>query len=780
MTKSRHSWCWQLGLVQEGRRQWFDRLTNQAGGRREESLYSKLFNLFSLVGYSRCAAPVPLLAIGGTLIFLGNRALAQITPDATLGVERSRITPDAEVRGEPADLIEGGAERGANLFHSFSEFNVEELQRVYFANPAGIENILSRVTGTNPSHILGTLGVDGAANLYLLNPNGIMFGANAQLDIEGSFVASTANSLVFEDGSSFSAANPGDSSLLTVSVPLGLQYGANQAGEIANSGNLSVGQDLTLSAGNLDLQGQLSAGRDLTLEAQDTVRIRDNAIATGGEIKVTADSLSLTEGAVLVSRTRRVGDAGAVKITATDSVRLDGESSDGIPSGIFSQVLPGAFGDSGGIELTTASLELTNGARVIASTGGIGDAGAVKITATDSVRLDGESSAGIPSGIFSTAAPGARGDSGDIFLMTASLELTNGARVDNSTFGEGNAGRVNITATDSVLLDGESKTGIPSGVFSTAASDGNSGEIALRTASLELTNGARVDISTGGAGNAGRVNITATDSVRLDGESSAGIPSGVFSTAASGARGDSGDIFLMTASLELTNGARVDVSTEGIGWAGNVIITATDSVRLDGESSAGIPSGVFSTVASGADGLSGNIELTTASLELTNGARVDASTFGVGSGGFVIITATDSVRLDGESSDGIPSGVFSTLASGAEGFSGDIVLTTASLFLDNNSSISTAVDTDTLGDGGNIRIQTDSLSLENNSQISARSQGTGKAGDITLNVSDILTATDSDIITATTQSAGGSIDITAKDIRLRGDSGHHHQCLQRC
>ena len=193
ITKSGRSWCWQLGLAQEGRRQWFDRLTNQAGGRREESLYTKLFNLFSRFGYFRHAALVPLLGIGGTLIFLGNRALAQITPDATLGVERSRITPSTEVRGGPADLIEGGAERGANLFHSFSEFNVEEFQRVYFANPAGIENILSRVIGTNPSNILGTLGVDGAANLLLLNPNGIMFGANAQLDIEGSFVASTAS-----------------------------------------------------------------------------------------------------------------------------------------------------------------------------------------------------------------------------------------------------------------------------------------------------------------------------------------------------------------------------------------------------------------------------------------------------------------------------------------------------------------------------------------------------------------------------------------------------------
>ncbi len=78
--------------------------------------------------------------------------------------------------------------RGANLFHSFREFNVEEGRSAYFTNPAPIENILSRVTGDNPSQILGKLGVLGNANLFLINPNGIIFGQNASLDVRGSFV----------------------------------------------------------------------------------------------------------------------------------------------------------------------------------------------------------------------------------------------------------------------------------------------------------------------------------------------------------------------------------------------------------------------------------------------------------------------------------------------------------------------------------------------------------------------------------------------------------------
>ncbi|HEY9651754.1 MAG TPA: filamentous hemagglutinin N-terminal domain-containing protein, partial [Coleofasciculaceae cyanobacterium] len=199
-----------------------------------------------------------------------HRTLAQLIPDATLGTEHSVVTPNIDIKGIPSDLIEGGAVRGTALFHSFEQFNIQEAQRVYFANPTGIENILSRVTGTNPSNILGTLGVDGGANLFLLNPNGIIFGANAHLDIAGSFVATTSRSLVFENGGEFSATNPEAPPLLAINITPGLQYGQNPLGAtISNTGSLGVGRNLTLAADNLDLQGQLQAGENLTLLATD-------------------------------------------------------------------------------------------------------------------------------------------------------------------------------------------------------------------------------------------------------------------------------------------------------------------------------------------------------------------------------------------------------------------------------------------------------------------------------------------------------------------------------
>ncbi|MGJ3249112.1 MAG: filamentous hemagglutinin N-terminal domain-containing protein [Elainellaceae cyanobacterium] len=217
---------------------------------------------------------LPVLSLSGWLSLMSQRASAQITPDATLGAESSRIRAVNQMR----DSIEGGAIRGGNLFHSFEDFNIGEGREAYFANPAGIANILSRVTGSDVSDILGTLGVDGTANLFFLNPNGIIFGPNARLDISGSFVASTGDRLTFPDGSEFSAKNPEAPPLLTLNVPVGLQRGTapRDGSVIASQGSLATGQDLMLFANEVDLQGQVIAGRNLTLLGTDTVRIRDS------------------------------------------------------------------------------------------------------------------------------------------------------------------------------------------------------------------------------------------------------------------------------------------------------------------------------------------------------------------------------------------------------------------------------------------------------------------------------------------------------------------------
>ena len=131
---------------------------------------------------------------------------SNIVPDNTLGDESSQVIENAE--GQPNEVITGGAVREQNLFHSFQEFNVSEGRGAFFANPEAVYNIFSRVTGSNPSNILGTLGVNGAANLYLINPNGIVFGANSSLDVQGSFTATTGSGIRFGEQGEFNTIDP--------------------------------------------------------------------------------------------------------------------------------------------------------------------------------------------------------------------------------------------------------------------------------------------------------------------------------------------------------------------------------------------------------------------------------------------------------------------------------------------------------------------------------------------------------------------------------------------
>ena len=157
------------------------------------------------------------------LLLFPSKTFAQIIPDNTLGPESSRTVPET-LNNLPSDRITGGAIRGVNLFHSFGEFNIGEGRGAYFDNPNGITNIFTRVTGGNQSNILGTLGVLGNANLFLINPKGIVFGPQARIDVRGSFLASTADSIVFKNGVEFSSANPQGAPLLTVNIPVGLRF----------------------------------------------------------------------------------------------------------------------------------------------------------------------------------------------------------------------------------------------------------------------------------------------------------------------------------------------------------------------------------------------------------------------------------------------------------------------------------------------------------------------------------------------------------------------------
>ncbi|NJL52140.1 MAG: filamentous hemagglutinin N-terminal domain-containing protein [Hydrococcus sp. SU_1_0] len=180
-------------------------------------------------------------------------AKAQVTPDGTTS---TTVNQDGD-----NFTIEQGDRVGDNLFHSFNEFSVPTSGSAAFNNAGDIANIFSRVTGSSISSIDGLISANGAANLFLINPNGIIFGENASLNLGGSFFASTADSLLFEGDAEFSAVNPQAPPLLEVSIPIGASFRDNP-GDIVNQSIFSVdgglivrpGKTLALIGGNITFQ----------------------------------------------------------------------------------------------------------------------------------------------------------------------------------------------------------------------------------------------------------------------------------------------------------------------------------------------------------------------------------------------------------------------------------------------------------------------------------------------------------------------------------------------
>ncbi|MGD1943106.1 MAG: CHAT domain-containing protein [Leptolyngbyaceae cyanobacterium] len=176
------------------------------------------------------------------------------------------VTPD----GSQIDITGGQLSGdGANLFHSFQEFGLTAEQGANFIASPEIQNILSSVNGGNASIINGLLQVSGSqANLYLINPAGVIFGPHGAIDLTGSFTATTANQIGFGD-TWLDVQNPTAYEAL-VGSPDGFAFAENTAGTVLNQGNLTVeaGESITLLGGEVINLGTIEApGGTITLAA---------------------------------------------------------------------------------------------------------------------------------------------------------------------------------------------------------------------------------------------------------------------------------------------------------------------------------------------------------------------------------------------------------------------------------------------------------------------------------------------------------------------------------
>jgi filamentous hemagglutinin family protein len=748
------------------------------------------------------------LTIAGVIIISsGNKTFAQnsIVPDDTLGNENSVVTPTV-IKGFPGDEIEGGAQRGANLFHSFSEFNVGSGRGVYFLNPTGIENIFSRVTGANPSEILGTLGVLGNANLFLINPNGIIFGENARLDVGGSFVGTTADGVRLGETGIFSASEPETSNLLTVN-PSALFFNQMAAGEIINRSQAFGLEGETNSVG-LPVGLQVASDQTLAL--------------VGGDVTLEAGNLTAAGGSIELGSVVGVGEVSLRQ--SGQSWRLEYDETNA-----FGNILlqDGSFIDASGagggdVKIQGARFEMTGGSFLYADTIGSEDGGEIFVRTTEAVTLSG--------GSFLTADVFGSGIGGDVKIETRQLTVRDDeTRISASTFGSGNGGNLKIETEQLIVRDGVigastldkgdggaftikateliEVVGGTSALGTQAIGAGAAGDLIIETKQLLVRDGAQVGAGVGilGEGNGGSLLVNATELVELIGVSvDDGTAGGLF-TQTQGA-GDAGDLTLETKQLIVRDGARISSATLlGEGDGGALTIKATESVAASGTSADGRVFSGLTTQTEGA-GDAGDLTLETKQLIVQDGAQISASTFDEGDGGALTVKATESVQVIGESADGQ---FGSSLVAGTRGAgdAGDLTLETKQLIVRDGAQISantfdegdggaltvkatesvqvigrsqnerfpsallSSVESGATGDANNLNISTKHLLVSDGAVLAADSRGQGNAGDLTVNTSQLTLQNQGRLLVSGQGDFNpGNLTLTADNITLDNQS----------
>jgi filamentous hemagglutinin family protein len=562
------------------------------------------------------------LAIGAVIIpNCTCNVLAQIIPDGTLGAESSVIDPNLNVKGILSDQIEGGAIRGKNLFHSFKEFNVREGQGAYFINPAGIDRILSRVTGDSISQILGKLGVLGNADLFLINPSGIVFGPNATLDLKGSFLATTANSLIFEDGTQFSATETSVSPLLTVKIPTGLQF-RGTGGSILNQSQVrsQIGRGLQVQPGNT----LALVGGNITLEGGNIVAPRIN-IEVGSVAENSQVYLHKIDSgwALSYEDVQNFQDIGL-----TPSTRSNNERSR------LNTISPDGLG-GGSIHLQGRRVIVTNGSQIA----GVG--AEVTVSASETVLVSGAAPSGIPFPSAIASQSPLFGKESNVTIDAKKLVVQDGGRVTSETSGfiVGDqltttvvpGGNLFVNASESVELNG--KVNLLTGLFSSTQSFGAAGNIIINTPKLLARDGAMISAESSGVdsfgepietGAAGNININASESLELN--------NGSISTATSGLGGSAGNLTIGTGRMNVSDGSKVSVSGKE-GQAGNLKITANSLTLSRGSI----------TAETGKSGIEGGANITLQIrdlLSLANESVISATANGDANGGNILIDPT--------------------------------------------------------------------------------------------------------------------------------------------
>lgn len=701
-------------------------------------------------------------------------SVAQITLDGSLGSAGPLPGPDYRI---DADL---GQQRGSNLFHSFGDFNVHTGESATFTGPNSVNNIIGRVTGGNSSLIDGPLRSEiPDANLYLLNPSGVMFGQNATLDVKGSFHVSTADYLKLADGAEFHT-DLGKGSTLSMAPPEAFGFLGNKPAGITIEGSslqVSERKILSIVGGDIEIKGQGSVESDSPNLNAPGGRVELASVASAGEVGVNGEipnemsverfgRIEVNQGAfvsVLGEGGGQVSIRGGQFVMDSSLVAartLGSQDGEGIAIHTDRMSMSGGSiinadtvgeGKAGDIHVTTDSLLIEQGSQLVGGTQNTGQGGDIEVTA-HRVAVSGSGTpvgeTGVaPSQIVNWTTGPLQGNGGDIRISGESIQITEGAQILALTDNKGRAGNVAVSAKETLSISGRSDNGsFISGVYSVTRGPGDAGGVIITSQTMQMQDG-RVSSTTFGDGNAGDTTVRVS---RLTLDGGASISSG-------------------TGQVLLGGAVRA-----GKGNGGNLTITAEESISLDGRSKENFPSG-FSSGSIGA-GNAGDIQISTPTLTLANGAVISTVTSGDGRGGNVSIHVKDVLVSSGallsSGNTNLIGGIFVT----GNGQPGNITINATekiAIIGAGRTGAPTGIFSDTRNakDGGDIHIEARRVALQDAGGISARSFGSGSGGEIRIRATESFT-NKGGIVTAMTRNSGhaGQIRLTTPTAEI-SDSG---------
>jgi filamentous hemagglutinin family protein len=635
------------------------------------------------------------------LSLLINNSFAEVVLDGTMGPAGPLTGPHFHIEAQLGQRVQN------NIFHSFQSFNLNSAERATFTGPLGIQNVISRVTGGLPSQINGLLSLKiPAANLYFLNPAGILFGPNAQIDVPASLYLSTADYLKLADGGHFDATQP-DNTLLTIAPPAAFGF-LNQSPAAIRFEN----SQLVLP--NHEMQGKISRGEevatstlsliggDILLKNSQIFTYGNDAhlvsMASPGEVPLTLNQL--TDNSFMAD--------GTLRITHDTRARTFGNLD--------------ASGPGGGEIFIRAGQFFLDNAWIFADTFGKQNGRGITLQITDSLVLENRARITTESYQSPINPIEVTGAAGPITITANNLRLTGGSQISSTSQTAGMAGNIKLSVQDTLSIAGITQN-LPSAITSDSYASGSAGNLTISTHRFVMHEDAQIRAFTQGLGVAG-------------------------------------NIYLGISILEMQGGAQINVGVgdpghiQGNHQGGTLTIEATDSVLITGKSthfnnSTGLFSNTFT------QGSGGTIQIKAPHLTVEKGASIQALTTFNGHAGQITLNV-DTLNLR-------EAGTIRTNTLFGQGQGGTIMVTAYQrLSIDGpGSGIAVSTNKNSQGSGGYIDIHAFELCLNNAGGISARSEGQGNAGDISLRLGDKLLMNQGSIRTSATSADGGNIQITA-------------------